>query len=182
MLSIGLDEVKALTDTGKITREKFAEGLLKIPENEIAPYSEKMDFEADSVSAGFRILIVDDDSAFCGMLARLLESTPYDFEIDIAQNGFQAGYTARQNPPGLILLDVMMAGVNGIDVVEALKELSDTRHIRIIGMTGAATKSRITRMVTAGAETVLQKPFGIDDLVKAIGENELKPYLRSGKP
>ncbi|MDX5151529.1 MAG: response regulator, partial [Acidiferrobacterales bacterium] len=127
----------------------------------------------------YRVLIVDDDEAFSRMLVRWLETMPYEIEIDVASNGFQAGYKARQKSPDLVLLDVMMSGVSGIDVVEALKEEVETSHIRIIGMTGEATKSRITRMVNVGAERVLQKPFEMDELVAAIREDELKPFSRA---
>lgn len=126
----------------------------------------------------YRVLIVDDDETFSGMLKHMLESMPYEFDIDIANNGFQAGYKARQSVPDLILLDVMMSGVSGIEVVEALKEEAETRHIRIVGMTGGATRSRVARMVNLGAETVLQKPFTIDDLVTAIGEDVLQRFVK----
>lgn len=126
----------------------------------------------------YRVLIVDDDEVFSGMLKRMLESMPYYFEIDIANNGFQAGYKARQSAPDLILLDVMMSGVSGIEVVEALKEETETRQIRIVGMTGGATRSRVARMVNVGAEGVLQKPFTIEDLASAIGEEVLQRFAK----
>lgn len=128
--------------------------------------------------SAYRVLIVDDDEMFSGMLKHMLESMPYEFEIDIANNGFQAGYKARQSVPDLILLDVMMSGVSGIEVVEALKEEAETRQIRIVGMTGGATRSRVARMVNVGAEQVLQKPFDIDDLVAAISEKVLQPFAK----
>jgi CheY-like chemotaxis protein len=180
MLSISIASLNALVNSGEIRCKVTEMGQQHFLIEDVIHYACCQDIEVSALNrSGYRVLIVDDDEAFSRMLVRWLETMPYEIEIDVASNGFQAGYKARQKSPDLVLLDVMMSGVSGIDVVEALKEEVETSHIRIIGMTGEATKSRITRMVNVGAERVLQKPFEMDELVAAIREDELKPFSRA---
>jgi len=180
MLSISIADLNVLVDSGEIRCKETEVGQQRFLLEDVIHYACCHDIQVSAPNrSGYRVLIVDDDEAFSGMLVRWIESMPYEIEIDVASNGFQAGYKARQKSPDLILLDVMMSGVSGIDVVEALKEEVETSHIRIIGMTGAATKSRIARMVNVGAERVLQKPFGMDDLIAAIREDELEQFSRA---
>ncbi|MGW8247882.1 MAG: response regulator [Acidiferrobacterales bacterium] len=180
MLSISVASLSALVDSGEIRCNVTEVGQQKFLVEDVIHYACCHEIKVNAPKrSGYRVLIVDDDEAFSRMLVRWFDSMPYEIEIDVASNGFQAGYKARQKSPDLILLDVMMSGVSGIDVVEALKEEVETSHIRIIGMTGAATKSRIKRMVNVGAEKVLQKPFDISDLVAAIREDELAQFSRA---
>ena len=180
MLSIPIASVNALVDSGEIRCNVTDVGQQRFLVEDVIHYACCHDISVNAPNrSGYRVLIVDDDETFSGMLVRWIESMPYEIEIDLASNGFQAGYKARQLSPDLILLDVMMSGVSGIDVVEALKAEAETSHIRIIGMTGAATKSRIARMMNVGAERVLQKPFDMDDLVAAIREEELEQFTKA---
>jgi len=180
MLSISVAFVNALVDSGEIRCKTTDTGQHRFLVEDVIHYACCHEIPVNTPNrSGYRVLIVDDDEGFSGMLVRWIESMPYDIEIDVASNGFQAGYKARQKSPDLIFLDVMMSGVSGIDVVEALKEEAETSHIRIIGMTGEATKSRIARMMNVGAERVLQKPFDMNDLLAAIREDELEQFSRA---
>jgi len=121
---------------------------------------------------------VDDEESFASMLKATLATMPYNFDVDIANNGFQAGYKARQYTPDLILLDFMMPSVTGIEVVEALKSEPETKHIRVIGLTGNATDNAAKRMVRLGAEQVLRKPFTAEELLNALKLTEFDQFTR----
>ena len=72
---------------------------------------------ADSLLTAQTILAVDDTPANLSLLAELLRHT---YRIKVATNGAKALELAASNPPDLILLDVMMPGLNGYEVLERL--------------------------------------------------------------
>ena len=156
LLSISVSAVNTLARTGELASILDDTGLKCFLEEDVLDFARNHDIPLNkSVTNRYRVLIVDDEESFARMLEKWIETLPYEFEIDIAHNGFQAGYKARQYAPDLIFLDVMMPGVGGVEVVEALKSEPKTEHIRIIGLTGAATETTARRMVRLCACTVL---------------------------
>jgi DNA-binding response OmpR family regulator len=103
-----------------------------------------------------KILIVDDDLDTLRLVGLLLQRKGY--QITAADNGVQAIEKARHETPDLILLDVMMPEMDGIEVLKRLRANSDTSEIPIIMFTA---KSQVEDKVTgfeAGADDYLTKP------------------------
>ena len=180
MLSISVSAVNTLARTGELISVSNEDtGLKCFLKKDVLVFAREHEIPVnDPGKNGYRVLIVDDEESFAQMLEKWIEALPYEFEIDVAHNGFQAGYKARQYAPDLIFLDVMMPGVSGMEVVAALKSEPKTEHIRIIGLTGAATENTARRMVRLGAEQVLRKPFTHQDLVNAIKMDSLGQFAR----
>ncbi len=102
------------------------------------------------------VLIVDDDASNRTLLAVILEQE--GFTIARAADGIEALRMIAERPPDLILLDVMMPVVNGIEVLSRIKHDPATKHIPVIMIT--ALDDRTSRMLalSAGAEDFLTKP------------------------
>jgi CheY-like chemotaxis protein len=180
MLSISVSAVNTLAGTGELASVSDEDtGLKCFLKEDVLDFAHEHEIPVNEPrKTGYRVLIVDDEKSFAQMLEKWIQALPYEFEIDIAHNGFQAGYKARQYVPDLIFLDVMMPGVSGMEVVVALKSEPKTEHIRIIGLTGAATENTARRMVRLGAEQVLRKPFTHQDLVNAIKPDSLGQFAK----
>jgi len=177
MLAVSVVTVRSLAETGQLDSFTTAGGHRRFKEKDVEQYALKNGLVLNRPTrTSYRVLIVDDDEPFGRMLEKLVGSMPYGIETDVAHNGFQAGFKAKRMVPDLILLDIMMPGVSGIEVTTALKEEPETNHIRIIGMTGGATADTELKMISKGAEKVLRKPFDIRELVNAIGEEELAQF------
>jgi signal transduction histidine kinase/CheY-like chemotaxis protein len=80
-----------------------------------------------------RVLIVDDEAANRDLLAEILE--PAGFKVILARGGLEGIQLARSGSPDVILLDLLMPGVSGVDVVKALREKEPTRSIPIMVLT-----------------------------------------------
>jgi adenylate cyclase len=103
------------------------------------------------------ILIVDDDPLNRRLLTRSLESDGHrTTDVD---NGFAALTSLEAEPPDLVLLDVVMPGLDGIEVLERMKADADLRHIPVIMISGVEDTDSIVRCLEAGAEDYLPKPF-----------------------
>ncbi|HDQ25931.1 MAG TPA: response regulator [bacterium] len=118
-----------------------------------------------------KILVVDDDKDIAKGVAAWLEL--HSFEVFLAHDG-KAGITeARRIKPSLILLDVVLPLINGIDACRALKEDRETSHIPIIMLTSLSDIGDVEKAFQAGANDYISKPFQMDRL-----DAKIKKHLR----
>jgi putative two-component system response regulator len=102
-----------------------------------------------------RLLLVDDEPANLQVLRHILQD---DYRLLFARDGAKALELARQERPALILLDVMMPGLNGLDVCRMLKQQAATRAIPVIFVTAMAESSDEALGFEAGAVDYIAKP------------------------
>ncbi|MBI2202797.1 MAG: response regulator [Candidatus Rokubacteria bacterium] len=103
-----------------------------------------------------RILIVDDDHAVIDLLIEALAKDPRAFKLETATDGFEALVKVGFFKPALLILDVSMPGMDGIEVCRRLKTQPETRAIKILGITGLPEK--VSALMNAGADGCLEKP------------------------
>jgi diguanylate cyclase (GGDEF)-like protein len=113
-----------------------------------------------------RILVVDDDRD----IARFVELnlTLEGFEVEVAHDGAQALEMATANPPDLILLDVMMPVVDGVEVVRRLRAQTSTASVPVVMLTAKSLSADKVVGLTAGADDYIVKPFDTLELVARV--------------
>jgi response regulator RpfG family c-di-GMP phosphodiesterase len=109
-----------------------------------------------------RILVVDDEDRNRRLLVAMLEAEGYS--ASEAANGAQALEFARQNPPDIVLLDIMMPGMDGYDVARALKADAATKAIPVVMVTALDDRESRLRGLEAGGEEFVTKPVDRDEL------------------
>ncbi|MCP5181801.1 MAG: response regulator [Pseudomonadales bacterium] len=119
--------------------------------------------------AGRKVLIVDDDAQLNQFLVALFSTEVEGVTVLSAADGFEAGRLVATHRPEVVLLDVMMPGIDGVDVCRRIKASPETAHIRVVGMTGFHTQEVAGRMLGAGAEALLKKPFSNAEVLAACG-------------
>ncbi len=112
------------------------------------------------------ILVIDDEMGVCEGIRRALE--PQGFRVEIALDGEEGLRIVRAGGIDLILLDVMIPGTSGIDLLAAIHDF-DTEIVCII-ITGYATVELAVRAIKQGAYDFLTKPFSVDDLLLAVNQ------------
>ena len=110
-----------------------------------------------------KVLVVDDDKKIVGTIKLYLENAGY--EVLSAHDGRQALKLARAAPPDLVVLDLMLPRIAGIDVCRILREESD---VPIIMLTARATEDDKLRGLGLGADDYITKPFSPRELVARI--------------
>lgn len=115
------------------------------------------------------ILIVDDDTQFAGYLAEQLIQFSPSIQIEVAHDGFTAGRMVQTLQPEIVLLDLCMPGLDGVQVCHQIKREPTLGATRVIAMTGFAAQERIALVLAAGAERCLAKPFDTETLRQALG-------------
>ncbi|HEY6072967.1 MAG TPA: response regulator transcription factor [Anaerolineales bacterium] len=109
------------------------------------------------------ILIVEDESEIAGYLRRGLAFEGYSAEI--AANGLSALAAARERPPDLVVLDLMLPGVDGFEVARRLRAASD---VPIIMLTARRDERDRIAGLEMGADDYLVKPFSPQELVSRV--------------
>ena len=109
-----------------------------------------------------RILIVDDDPHNRQLLEVML--APEGYQIVTAATGEDALAIVAQQPPDLILLDVMMPGMDGYQVVARIKSNLATQHIRILMLSALNDRNSKMHGISTGAEDFLTKPVNRAEL------------------
>ncbi|RLB97072.1 MAG: DNA-binding response regulator, partial [Deltaproteobacteria bacterium] len=103
------------------------------------------------------ILIVDDEEDIIELIKYNLKNEGYS--ILTAMTGEQAIKTARQSRPDLIVLDLMLPGIDGLEVTKYLKNYEQTRDIPIVMLTAKGEESDIVTGLELGANDYISKPF-----------------------
>ncbi|MGQ9889165.1 MAG: response regulator transcription factor [Aggregatilineales bacterium] len=112
------------------------------------------------------ILVVDDEIGALTLIGIMLERG--GFGVLKAKDARSALAILDQNTPDLIILDVMMPGMNGIDLCRAIRERSDTDHTPILILSARGDAESIMRGMEAGANDYLPKPILHHDLVAKV--------------
>nr|NLD40367.1 response regulator transcription factor [Actinomycetales bacterium] len=111
----------------------------------------------------WRILVVDDDPALSEMVGLVLESDGH--EVAFCADGGSAVEKFREVRPDLILLDLMLPGMDGIEVCRRIREESD---VPIIMLTARSDTEDVVSGLQAGADDYVAKPFKPEELVARI--------------
>ena len=116
-----------------------------------------------------QVLVVDDDRQLNNYLVALLETSVGDVKVLSALDGFEAGRMVQEYKPEIVLLDIMMPGMDGVEVCRSIKRDVHTRHALVVAMTGHHSPALERRVLDAGASVLLKKPFSTDDLMRECG-------------
>lgn len=113
-----------------------------------------------------RVLIVDDDPALRRLITRVIERVP-GFEVAAeASNGQVALRLALEDPPDIVLTDIEMPEMDGIELTARLLEALP--HLRVIALTGVEPGEALSRMIRNGAIGYLVKTASIDEMIQAL--------------
>lgn len=116
--------------------------------------------------SGETILIVDDAADNIRSMGELLSDEGY--AVAVARSGEDALARIAQEPPGLVLLDVVMPGLSGYDVLERVRSNPDTRTLPVILITGVRPAEERAQGIEAGADDFLTKPINREELLARV--------------
>jgi DNA-binding response OmpR family regulator len=112
------------------------------------------------------VLVVDDDPDVCDLVTYKLEQS--GFEVRRASDGDAALREVAKRIPDLVLLDVMMPGISGLEVLERLRSAPATAAIPVVMLTAKAQENDVERGFELGADDYVVKPFSPRELVRRV--------------
>ena len=113
-------------------------------------------------SGSIRILIVDDSDLSCALLSVILRSDNYDI-VGVAQDAKSGISLAKTHQPDVVLLDIVMPGISGIDAIAPIKAAAPNTTILMV--TVADDADMVTAALDRGANGYIIKPFNSDSVI-----------------
>jgi DNA-binding response OmpR family regulator len=113
-----------------------------------------------------RILVVEDDSDIADLIARYLRKSGY--EVEVRSNGHEALRSIAEHPPGVVVLDLMLPQLNGLELCRILRADEKTASIPVIMVTARSDEAERIAGLDIGADDYLGKPFSPGELVARI--------------
>lgn len=162
---------------GKIKAFKIPGGRYKITKRDLLDFIKKSGMDS-KIAGSFsreetRILIVDDEKLIIQSVRDYMEKANPSFIINSASDGFEAGRMLARAIPDIVILDLFMPGINGFSLCRNIRNDPNTKHIKIIAITGYPTEENVKKVKESGADAVLSKPFDMKEL-----ESQIKKLLR----
>jgi two-component system, OmpR family, phosphate regulon response regulator PhoB len=116
---------------------------------------------------GERILVVDDETDIVALVTYHLVKAGY--RVSTASTGPEAVSAAKQERPSLIVLDLMLPGMSGLEVLEHLRAIEATRDTAVLMLTARREEQDRIHGLSLGADDYLTKPFSPQELVLRVG-------------
>lgn len=122
-----------------------------------------------------RILIVEDEEPLTLLLRYNLEAEGY--AVDAAGRGDDADLRLKENPPDLAIVDWMLPGLSGIELIRRLRARNETQALPVIMLTARGEEGERVRGLATGADDYIVKPFSVPELLARI-----RALLRRTRP
>ena len=121
-----------------------------------------------------RILYVEDNFQNKRLVRKMLAARGY--EVIEAEDGLTGVEMAVHEQPDLILMDISLPGIDGVEATQRIKSFEGTRHIPVIALTANAMRGDRERFLAAGCDDYLSKPISMSELLEM-----LRKYLDNSK-
>ena len=127
-----------------------------------------------------RVLLVDDHDLVRAGISRMLSDDEDIQVVDQAESGEQAVEICRRDPPDVVLMDLRMPGIGGLEAIRRILRIDD--GIRIIAVTACADDPYPTRVMQAGAHAYITKGADMDEMLRAVrraalGQRYISPEI-----
>jgi excisionase family DNA binding protein len=166
-LEVTIPTVKRWIREGHLTAFRTAGGHYRVTGEAVARFEARQGIPS-SVKEPLRILVVDDDPRFLETVAEVLQLEPR-FCVETAQDGYEGLIKIGAFRPDLLVLDLRMPRLDGFEVCRKVKGNPITKGTKILAITGYVGGSVRARILRAGADGHLAKPFRLEQLQARVG-------------
>ncbi len=120
------------------------------------------------ISAKQTVVIVDDESATRKLIRKVVEKNFPHINVHEAANGFEAGEIVSTVTPDLVVLDIYLPGSNGFEVCRHIRSKKNLKKTKILAISGHPSKEIKEKILKAGANTFIDKPFKVETLSETL--------------
>lgn len=151
-----------------VRREALYSAFVEALRHAQVPPSEDMSTSSSSTTPGstLKVLLAEDNLINQKVAIRILSTLGYN--ADVVENGSEAVHSVEKNPYDLILMDIMMPVMDGLEATRRIRGLPLKRQPRIVAVTANALVGDKERCLAAGMDDYLPKPLRVDDLARMI--------------
>lgn len=120
-----------------------------------------------------KLLLVEDNPDDCALALRAFKKSALDIEVEVAHDGEEALLLLADDDrdlPGMILLDLKLPKVNGLEVLEEIRKRNNTWHIPVVILTSSIEPNDLERSYRLGANSYIRKPVDFTDFTEVISK------------
>ncbi len=170
LLNASVASVASWIDQGLLVAGRTPGGHRRIEVADLIRFirRQKLQVPPELMDRSRKILVVDDEVAITAWLTDEIKARHPDWEVLQAHDGFAAGDIVGASRPDVVILDIRMPGINGLDVCRRIKSKHDTKDIAVIAMTAHAPDNTKNQMIGAGARACFIKPLDIEGVMAEV--------------
>ena len=155
---------------GKLRSYQTPGGHHRVTKDDLVGFLRQLNMRIPEELAGRRrVLIVDDDSEMARVIARAY-SRLEDYEVETCGDGIEALIRIGQGAPDLLILDIILPKMDGVQVCRVLKSKAQTRNIKIIAITGKKLPLSEKRLADSKVDAIYRKPLDLEELLAMSAE------------
>lgn len=156
---------------GKLRSQETAGGHHRVTREDLVAFLKKLRVPIPSELVTLtRVMIVDDDLEVTRVLERAFGRHRALIRTEVCHDGISALIRIGQQPPDLVILDVVLPKMDGVQVCRVLKTKPETRAVKVIAISGRSTSSIEKKLVAAKVDAFFRKPLDQDELLAKAGE------------
>jgi len=183
LLGVSLPTVVNWVKNDLLAAHRTPGGHRRIAQKDLLAFARRNDYPLpDDYVASFagvrRVLVVDDEPDFSETVQDYL-TLKGGYEVEVAESGFVAGYTIARFKPDLVLMDIMMPGMDGFEVLRRLRADRDTAHLPVVACTAYRDPEIEARIASEAFDDFIAKPVKLEALLtlvqRMVGPSTPKP-------
>jgi CheY-like chemotaxis protein len=155
---------------GKLRTYKTAGGHHRVTREDLIDFLQRLNMRLPAeLVARKRVLVVDDDAELSKVISRAFSRLP-EYEVETCGDGINALIRIGQEPPDLVVLDVVIPKMDGIQVCRVLKSQPQTQGIKIIAVSGKKLPFSEKKLIDIKVDAFFRKPLDLNELVERAAE------------
>lgn len=157
-------------DSGKLTAYKTPGGHRRVRRDEFLKFlrAYQLPIPRGFGGNGYTLLVVDDDSELREFIAETIKSKWPEITIWEAEDGFTAGKLLAEKLPSLVILDMRLPGIDGLQVCTLIRSDRRLKHTRVLAITAYHSPAAQQRAMKAGVDDYMAKPFSGEDFIARV--------------
>ncbi len=170
MSHVTINAVKKWINSGKLPAFRTPGGHFRINREDFREFIDKFKFKLreELLNDKSKVLITDDEPQILEFITDALIAKDKDeFEIETASDGYEALIKVGEFMPDLLIIDIRMPRIDGIEVCKRLRKQESTKNIKILAITAFGQEEK-GNVLAAGADQCLLKPLRLDELHRAV--------------
>src|SRR3989344_7468872 len=170
-LKVDLTTVINWCDQGKLKAYRTPGGHRRVQPNDFMHFLEVYHLPVPKefmpwALGNLRVLVVDDEDPVRRLVAKAFKRYVPEAKVIEAADGFEAGKLIADTLPPLVILDLMLPGVDGFRVCTSIRQDPRFKDTKVLAVTGQSTDENKEKILKAGADDFLPKPFEVDVLME----------------
>ncbi|MFC2048585.1 response regulator [Elusimicrobiota bacterium] len=177
-LDVAYNTVARWVDDGKLEAFKTPGGHRRVYHDNLKKFLDENNINLSAFlksCSSESILVVDDEEKIRNYFQKIISKHFSNYTLYLADNGYEAGKCVIASNPCLVILDLIMPGIDGFAVCRDIKEMG--LDIKVLAITGFDTPENKKKIMEAGADAYLTKPFEKEDLIEEINKLIKVPAL-----